>query len=57
MNKCDLDKDIMINLPGLLVNEIDKIIESNNLGYISREQFILEAIRTKIELNQMILKK
>jgi hypothetical protein len=52
-----LERDVMILLPGLLVGEIDYIVESSTLGYISREQFILEAIRTKIELNQIISMK
>ncbi len=38
-----------VAIPEELAKEIDKIIKKSKLGYTSRAQFVLEAIRTKIE--------
>jgi metal-responsive CopG/Arc/MetJ family transcriptional regulator len=40
-----------VAIPESLAKEIDKMVASSPLGYTSRAQFVLEAIRTKIELS------
>lgn len=37
-----------IALPDTLVDEIDKIIAKRKLGYVSRGEFVKEAVREKL---------
>jgi len=46
-----------VAIPESLANEIDLIVKASKLGYTSRAQFVLEAIRNKIENNEKISKK
>jgi len=38
-----------VNFPKDLLEEVDKIISNNKLGYKSRAEFIKEAIRIRLE--------
>lgn len=38
-----------VAIPETLAKEIDNIVKTSKLGYMSRAQFVLEAIHTKME--------
>ncbi|MBT4604278.1 ribbon-helix-helix protein, CopG family [archaeon] len=38
-----------VAIPEELAHQIDKLIKKSKLGYTSRAQFVLEAIRAKME--------
>ena len=42
-------KFISVSIPESLVQEIDKILEKEKLGYESRPEFIKEAVRKRLE--------
>lgn len=41
-----------VAIPEDLASEIDKVIDKSKLGYTSRAQFVMEAIRQKIKDEQ-----
>ena len=45
-----------IAIPEDLAREIDNIVKKSKLGYTSRAQFAMDAIRDKIERNKEFLK-
>jgi len=42
------------NIPNVLVDRIDRLIESGRGGYVSRSDFILDAIRRRLRDFDMI---
>jgi metal-responsive CopG/Arc/MetJ family transcriptional regulator len=40
---------VNVSIPSTLVNEIDKIWKKSKKGYRSRAEFVLEAVREKMD--------